>query len=469
MALAGVSRAVCGGFGLIGRSWAQGELLAVGPQGEGEDLIGLLGVDGAFNHAGGVPRLDRPCLARGVERRAVARVDQAGDRPLVGEDRVDELPARAVNVPDADALVHAARGELLAAGVPGDRVEPVGRFAERVEPRPGRGVPHLDGTVRGGGGEQLAVGAERQAEDRVAVVLERVPLLAGARVPEFDQLVVAARREQLAVGAERHVEDEVFVGVDPYIGLADRQSARRDEVDAEFARGSRRAAGDREPVAVAAERERSHLRPLTGELADEVLGRHVEEGDLAVAARGEELAAGVVGERGHRGGGRNGRLDIGDADRGWGAGVIVLGARGDPGADDGDLVRLGVPLGVLRRHDGALLALDELQQQALIRLARDDDRAELAALLERRVALDVQAAFHAAGVMALQAVAGEERLDVLGVARRLRAGRRCGQQEGDQRQDNRSDSCHGAVPKSFTPRSAGQAFHAALCRSGFPA
>ena len=66
--------------------------------------------------------------------------------------------------------------------------------------------------------------------------------------------------------------------------------------------------------------------------------------------------------------------------------------------------------------------LRQKDQQALIRLAGDHNQAILAALNEALVRLEIELALHRAGVMAFQAVAREERLDLFGVARRLSAG-----------------------------------------------
>ena len=146
---------------------AEGELLLVGPHGQRQRRPRAVGVDLALDHLGGVPRLDDAVLAQRVERLAVGGVDQPQHRPFVGEDGVDELAVRRRRPPRRGCSCRRRRPRgACRRGYQATAVDPVGRFAERVEPLAGRDVPDLDGPVGRGGGEQLAVGAEGRRRRR---------------------------------------------------------------------------------------------------------------------------------------------------------------------------------------------------------------------------------------------------------------------------------------------------------------
>ena len=85
------------------------------------------------------PFLHDAVFAHGEERGSVARVRQFQNGFLVGEHGVNQLRTIAVGLPDADALVHAGGGEMRLVRAPLQGIKPIGRFAEGVEPLPGRG------------------------------------------------------------------------------------------------------------------------------------------------------------------------------------------------------------------------------------------------------------------------------------------------------------------------------------------
>src|SRR5258708_34309921 len=109
------------------------------------------------------------------------------------DQRIDQLPTLVTERPDADGLVEPAGRYHFPRRMNRDRIEPVERFAERVEALSSGRVPNLHGAVGGGGEQTLAVGGERQIVDSVDVIFECADLFSRGKVPELDELVVAVR------------------------------------------------------------------------------------------------------------------------------------------------------------------------------------------------------------------------------------------------------------------------------------
>src|SRR5262249_6553203 len=99
----------------------------------------------------------------------------------------------------------------------------------------------------------------------------------------------------------------------------------------------------------------------------------------------------------------------------------------------------------LRRHERALRALDHAHDAAVVRLAGRQDRAVVAAREQALEGLQAQAAVRVLAAVALQAVAGEERLDLPGVALGLLRGRwSCATTQGQDGEQGETVMEHGS-------------------------
>ena len=307
---------------------AQRELRSVGRQRGGRDCVGLRGEDFDLAQGRGGPRLQRPVFADRVQHRPLRPDEDARHRRLVREHRRRQLAALGGHGPGAQAAVHAGGVEGLAVRLPGDRVNPVGRVGQGVQPLIRRRIPELDGAVGPGAGEQLAVGAVSERVHGVRVVGQRRRRLArgGQRHgPEFDEPVVPGRGQGLAVRAEVDRVNRVLVG-----GQRHRVGVVRGGVNAQHAGLAGCPAGHGERPA-RGERQARHPAVLPGERAGRVAGGGVGQRHPVAGAGGEQFAVGPVREGGdRRGGGRHGRESGGeqeDAEHGGGPrgeGVVLI-------------------------------------------------------------------------------------------------------------------------------------------------
>src|SRR5262249_54152947 len=124
-----------------------------------------------------------------------------------------ELVCVGADFPDADALVDACGGEMLAIRTEGDGVDPVGRFAEGVEQLAGVRVPDLYCAVGAAGGKELTVGTEADAVDGVAVLLQRAQLASRMAIPQLDRGIVGRSRQLGFVRAQGNVQHNVLVSL----------------------------------------------------------------------------------------------------------------------------------------------------------------------------------------------------------------------------------------------------------------
>ena len=143
-----------------------------------------------------IPAPDRLVVADAEEILAARVEDERADPVVVPNERFHERTPR---VPDLDALVPGARGEVFA------RTARWWRFLESGE----------RGQVRVGGG-----GSEDAAFDDVLVAEERGFGFAGAGVPESCGLVVAGGEQPSAVEAGRYVPDPVDVPAERFDAVA---------------------------------------------------------------------------------------------------------------------------------------------------------------------------------------------------------------------------------------------------------
>src|SRR5581483_4393054 len=115
----------------------QCQLLMIGPNGECEYRFGLLGVYDAFDHSAGIPPFDRAIRAQGVERFAVCAIGQPANGAFMGKNRLNDLSPFCRDLPNANAFVDSPSSQTCAIPAPGDGIEPVGGFAQRIEARAG--------------------------------------------------------------------------------------------------------------------------------------------------------------------------------------------------------------------------------------------------------------------------------------------------------------------------------------------
>jgi len=133
----------------------------------------------------GIPDAEQVVVAAAGELLARGRPLEAADLLVVRLERGDEgLVLALAHVPVADHAVAAAAGEHGA--VPGERTDAVGVAAQLTDLLGAAGVPDLDLGVRSADGQVGAVGCPRQAGDVVALVLASAELLnaTGACVPQ---------------------------------------------------------------------------------------------------------------------------------------------------------------------------------------------------------------------------------------------------------------------------------------------
>src|SRR5947207_7923066 len=141
-----------------------------------------------------------------------------------------------------------------------DRIQPVERFAERVESLSGGGVPNLYSAVGRGGEQPLAIRSERQVIDRVDVIFKRADFFSAADIPKLDQLVIAGSSQQLSIGRERDAVDAIDVALD----RADH-SAFLDVPDLDFPFPGRKSTGCCEQDAIRRKCNCANLLRMTGE------------------------------------------------------------------------------------------------------------------------------------------------------------------------------------------------------------
>ena len=61
-----------------------------------------------LDHAGRIPCLDRMVFTQRIQGSVIAAVHEAGDGPLMSEDGMNQLTSLGRDLPDTNALVHAA-------------------------------------------------------------------------------------------------------------------------------------------------------------------------------------------------------------------------------------------------------------------------------------------------------------------------------------------------------------------------
>ena len=166
--------------------------------------VGLFLKSQFFLDLGGVPQLDRAVIRRGEQPFAVGGEDQVQNRAFVSEfgfeDWVGRFRGRVADLPDANAIVRAAREEPFAVRRKGGSVKFLQRLRKSVAPFAGGYVPQFHGAIRAGAGQKFSVGPERQIEHAAVVAGKRFDFFTGFDLPEFDLLVVAASGQQLAIG-----------------------------------------------------------------------------------------------------------------------------------------------------------------------------------------------------------------------------------------------------------------------------
>ena len=175
-----------------------------------------------------------------------------------------------------------------------DRGEAVEGVAQREQSLAARHVPHFNGAVLRARGKTLPVGAEGDGKDRVDMVLERSELLARLNVPELDQLVVAARGCNFPLGTRGHRINAVLVTFD-----RSKELMALDVPDLDFTRTGGQPAGCGKPFPIVAERQRTHQVSVAGERRQRFAAGRVHQSHFFVAAHGQELAIGRIGDRAH--------------------------------------------------------------------------------------------------------------------------------------------------------------------------
>ena len=211
--------------------------------------------------------------------------------------------------------------------------------------------------------------------------------------------------------------------------------------DFDFTRARRQPARCGKPFTVGAKDHRSHQVGVAGERRHRFAAGRVHQSHFFVAAHGQELAVGRIGDRSHGRDHEDLRLDVRDGQGGRGRRSFSrrgsLGAGVDPRLDRGDVGRWKRV--ATEGHPRLDLAFEHQDHPALATFAGNNDGSVRSALYQRGVVFHHEPAhFGGAGVTG-HAVLDQEGLDLAGKAgcgvrgpnrrpRRLRS--RCGRAAG---------------------------------------
>src|SRR5262249_18021673 len=175
-----------------------------------------------------VPDLDGGVLAARGEPLAVRAEGDAVDRFLVSAEILDLLAVGGIPETDRLVLVGRARGEKRAVRAERDGPDQIGVAFQLADHLAVLGIPELDEHVLPGRREQRAVLVERDAVDGSGVPLERVQQLAALEVPKLHLVVEGTGGERVAVRADGECEDQRCVPFEFGRRLREQQSSREE-------------------------------------------------------------------------------------------------------------------------------------------------------------------------------------------------------------------------------------------------
>ena len=290
----------------------------------------------------------------------------------------------------------------------GQRVQPVGGLAERIQPLAGGHIPDLHGAIGGGGEQTLPVGREHQVINRVDVILERADFFPGSGFPNLDQLVVARGGQRLSLRRKRYGVNTIRMAFD---GPGHRAFLDVPDLDLTFP--GRQPARRREQRAIGRKSDRPHLFRMSGQRADNLAGR-IRQPDLFVRSKRQQLSIRTIRDRADLRLNGDSGFDIGssrgiefaDLDR-----LARLGPCVDPLPDGFDLAR-GQRLPA-ERHCRRHLAGNHQVQTAFLGFARHEDSPVISAGLDAFHRVEIEAPHLDVGGVTPDAVSREDRSNVL--------------------------------------------------------
>ena len=322
--------------------------------------------------------------------------------------------------PDANDVVCLADDDFRSIGVEDHRFRRCGRFDFVGFCAVGE-VPNSDRFIFRSRRQLRAVGTEGQAVNRGCVTGQHFAGRSIREVPQLDRVVGSSRRQRLTVGADRDRRHDcsnrdlaraIRHWTLPQLHRAkttgsDRTTvrAKRQRMNEVTMRGSSRV----HRLAVVLDR----VQIWIDQPADFIAGLDIEQQHL-IGSAGRDVAT----PRSHRH-----RVNCFGGRRYWLPIDLILHASHaarrafeDPLLQRAEFLRrecLGIDLVRQRRHHRAFGSRGDLEQQALVRILRDDRRAALAPLHDRIDLLQIELALLLAEVVAGDAVILKDRHDVL--------------------------------------------------------
>src|SRR5207248_1089625 len=99
------------------------------------------------------------------------------------------------DLPNADAIIRAARDQMLAIRTESNRIKFFQGLSQRITPLAGGHIPELYGAVSAGAGEDSAIGTEREVVNTTVMTGERFDFFSRFQIPEFNLLIVTSSGE----------------------------------------------------------------------------------------------------------------------------------------------------------------------------------------------------------------------------------------------------------------------------------